>query len=380
MGVEIEFLQAEHGDCIFISYMNKNILIDTGTRNTYYEQNGKKKKDGALKKKISKLKSLGQKINLLVMSHVDNDHIGGVMKWLKMSPQEFKNMVSKVWFNSGKLIYEYLKFEGLIWSDKKYQMNLKDFNYQYNRFYDNSLEIIFSESSETSIQDGVTFEQKLEEYGIWDRKLIIAGEEYNEFNNITFKILSPTKETLISLLKKWHKEKPDSLTNGSKKLTIKEKQTEDYKKRLKSFNINKFKEDDTDHNGSSIAFILEIENKKFLFLADAFPSVICTSLEDLGSSSDNKLEVSFVKIAHHGSQKNTNMDLLKIIKSDKYIVSTNGQKYGHPNKITFSRLVKENPNSEIYLNYPKLKDKIFLKDDFEDYPNFKVYSTKDLKI
>ena len=379
MGIKIEFLQAEHGDCILISYMEKNILIDTGTRNIYYEQNGKNKKYGVLKKKISNLK-LGQKIDLLIMTHVDNDHIGGVMQWLKKSPKEFKNVIGKVWFNSGKLIHEYLKFEGLIWSDEKYEMKLKDFNYQYNRFYKNSLKMIFSESAKTSITDGVTFEHKLEEYGLWDRKLIIAGEEYNEFG-INFKILSPTKKTLISLLKKWHTEKPDSLTSGSKKLSVKEKQTEDYKELLKNFNIDKFKEDNTDHNGSSIAFILEIEDKKMLFLADAYPSVICDSLKKLGySSSDKKLEVEFVKIAHHGSQKNTSIDLLKMIKSDKYIVSTNGQKYGHPNKVIFARLVKQNPKCEIYLNYPKLKDKIFLEDDFKDYPSFKVCSTGDLKI
>ena len=118
-----------------------------------------------------------------------------------------------------------------------------------------------------------------------------------------------------------------------------------------------------------------------LFLADSFPSDICQSLEKLETISGEKLKVEFVKLSHHGSRENTNLKLLNLIDTNKYVISSNSQKHGHPNKVIFAMILKKDANSSIYFNYD-LKSKIFTNQDYIDYPKLKenIFSTKELNI
>lgn len=127
--------------------------------------------------------------------------------------------------------------------------------------------------------------------------------------------------------------------------------------------LNEFKEDDAVHNGSSIAFILEIEDKKMMFLGDAHPSVIVDSLKQLRYSKDRKLKIDLMKVSHHGSKANTSDELLDMIECDKFIISTDGSKHGLPNKETIARIVNKHEKCKIYFNYPKLIDDVFNEDE-----------------
>ncbi len=80
--ITIDFLKAYNGDAIHISYDSKNIIIDTGIGATYSSKRGNQPKQyGELKKIIDKLKEKKEKIDLLVITHWDDDHIGGILKW-----------------------------------------------------------------------------------------------------------------------------------------------------------------------------------------------------------------------------------------------------------------------------------------------------------
>ncbi|MTV91723.1 hypothetical protein, partial [Streptococcus pneumoniae] len=70
-------------------------------------------------------------------------------------------------------------------------------------------------------------------------------------------------------------------------------------------------------NGSSIAFIFEYEEKKILFGADAFPTVLLESLERL--SPDGNVSFDAVKVPHHGSKGNLNHSLLEKINCSNYL-------------------------------------------------------------
>ncbi|BAF71688.1 hypothetical protein [Sulfurovum sp. NBC37-1] len=122
---------------------------------------------------------------------------------------------------------------------------------------------------------------------------------------------------------------------------------------------NEFEEDKSLPNGSSIAFILEIGDKKILFLGDSHPSVIIDGLKELRYSNRNKLEIDFMKVSHHGSKANTSNELLEIIKCDKFIISTDGSKHGLPNKETLARIINKHSGCKIYFTYPDLIKKIF---------------------
>lgn len=348
--MKIKFLKALNGDAILISFkeneIKRNILIDGGMPATF-ERKGKngKLEYGELKEAVDKIRSDDEKIDLLILTHVDDDHIGGVLKWFEKDKEAHK-LIGKVWFNSGRLISEY---------------------FDEQEIAENLLEIP-DESTLTSIGQGVKFEDYIEEKGIWDRSIVVALE-YFEYLGIKFKILSPSPDKLKLLLGKWEKEKPESLDTSAEK--------NDYDLTLRQhIERDKFKEDTAIHNGSSIAFIMTLGKKNFVFLADAHPTVVADSLKAFGYSKEKPLKAELIKISHHGSKANNSIELLELIMTNKYVISTNGDKHAHPNKQFLARLASVNDNCEVYFNYPEQIEQIFSEDDYTDFPNFKPTSIK----
>ena len=110
--MKIKFLQAFNGDSIWISFtengINRNILIDGGTSTTYtYTDKNKKSRDGALKLLIESLKEKGEILDLVILTHIDDDHIDGFLKWFGKD-KEAIDYIKEVWFNSGRTIKKYL--------------------------------------------------------------------------------------------------------------------------------------------------------------------------------------------------------------------------------------------------------------------------------
>jgi beta-lactamase superfamily II metal-dependent hydrolase len=182
--MKVNILKVFNGDCIHISYKfnNKpiNIVIDSGPRKAYQKEEKERRPprktiiiDGEFKKLINRLKENKEIINLLIITHVDNDHIGGVLSWIE-SIEFNSSMIGKIWFNSGQLINEY--FNKNIENNNEIKLDLKSFD-----------------SVKTSIPDGVSFEKKIKEYKIWDREIIKAGDMYKKFG-ANFLILSPTEK------------------------------------------------------------------------------------------------------------------------------------------------------------------------------------------
>ena len=72
----IGMLPAEHGDSLWIEYGDtakpNRILIDCGTDATYRE----------IRKRLKKLKEKDRHFELLIITHIDGDHIAGALKLL----------------------------------------------------------------------------------------------------------------------------------------------------------------------------------------------------------------------------------------------------------------------------------------------------------
>ncbi|GAB4038618.1 ComEC/Rec2 family competence protein [Spirosoma gilvum] len=339
--MQVKIVKAENGDCLLISFFDsensqRNILIDGGTPNTY-QYKGKKGKiiDGELKKELNIIESKNQFIDLLILTHVDSDHIGGIIKWVE-SKNNFDKLVKKIWFNSGRLINEKFKEKPIIENDIK--LNIKT-------------------NTNTSIEEGQTFEEYIKTKNTWQEELISQGKEFN-FYDLKFQILTPSQVKLKSLLGKWEKEIPHLLT--SKK--------NDYEKTLKELiEKDKFSEDKSIHNGSSIAFILKKDCKNLLFLADAHPTDIIKGLKCFGYDKNNKIKAGLVKLSHHGSKKNTNQELLDCIEANLFIISSNGKIHNLPDKQCLARIINNKENSNLAFNYPEKIREIFTDDEFNSY-------------
>lgn len=347
--IKVNFLKANNGDSIHISYNNKNIIIDTGIGATYSSKPNGRKKNGELKSLIQELEDKNEKIDLLVITHWDDDHIGGVLKWFREDTESAKSLIKNIWFNSGTLINEH-------------------FNSQ--EASENIDEIDFNFDPKTSMRQGISFEKLILDNNISNTHVINTDANTNNIlDGVEFTILSPTDRELKKLLNLWEKSPYNPHTSSSN----------DYNESLTELLKNEFKEDNAIHNGSSIAFILKLEGKEMLFLGDAHPSVVLSSLIELGYSKENKLKIDFVKVSHHGSKANTSNELLELIECDKFIISTDNSKHGLPNKETFARIINKHENCKLYFNYPNLINKIFSDEELQS-DKFKALSISDFTL
>jgi len=359
--MDIKFLKANNGDCILISFLDsqqikRNILIDGGMPQTYY--NSATNEYGELYsiiEKIKKSKDGSEKLDLLILTHIDEDHIGGILTWLSMDV-DASNLIGKVWFNSGLTIAKYFEIK----ENEDLKISLNQVNV-----------------TETSVRQGKIFEQFIEQHGIWDKEIIKEDVTFN-FEGVTLEVLSPNEVLLNKLLKEHKKPIHKYFT---------ETRSNDWAKNIAEFideekKVNfKQSKDYSVTNGSSISFLLTFQKKSFLFLGDSHPEVILNYLNKKGfNKEEKKLEVEFVKISHHGSCKNTTKELLEVIDTSNYIISTSSEFHSHPDKRTLARIIDVNPKATIYFNYDEVRKEIFSKKDFEDFENFYAKNTSEYII
>lgn len=326
-------LPAYKGDAILVELDNDlktKILIDTGTKRTYV--------DGTIKKILN---TDGQ-IDLLILTHIDEDHIGGMIKYFADAKRK-ENTFKEIWFNSGKLVDEY---------------------FNLNRTEIPEIPILESKSKEMSVKQGISLEKELEKTKTWFQKLILTGDTFN-LEGAEIQILSPQIDTLKELLEVWEIEK-----SSQKKMSYKT----DYHKTIKEF--QKTIEEELEEKGSlanesSIAFLLNYLGKKILFGGDAFPSVICNSLKKLGFSPTNKIKLDLFKVSHHASKFAVSNELLEMIECKEFIISTNGHG-GLPSKECLSRIISYQDKPKLHFNYSNSTIKnIFFENELQS-ANFVV--------
>jgi metal-dependent hydrolase (beta-lactamase superfamily II) len=236
--MRIKFLKAGNGDSFLLSFkegeQNKNILIDSGVESTYYSTASNA--FGELKTEIDIIKEKDEVIDLLILSHIDDDHLGGLTEWFSRDKEAF-NFIKNTWFNSGKTIAEYLNEP----ENKNLRIGLKIFN-----------------NPQTGVSEAIEFENYLLKHKIWDKKIILQGDVVTD-HSVKMQILSPDKAQLIKLLKEYKKVTGDDVYTAPKE--------KDWKKNISDFIKEenedgfKFVQDNSTKNGSSISFILTIKKK-----------------------------------------------------------------------------------------------------------------------
>lgn len=339
-----KFLKAQNGDCTMIRYTDdsgtvRNIIIDSGLDATYFDP--ATNQFGDLKTEVDNIKACKENIDLLILTHIDNDHICGFLKLFEMDI-EIPKYIKNVWFNSGKLIAEKLNEE----ENKELNIKLQNPGTVF-----------------TGINEGIEFEDFLLKHGLWERDLILCGQ-VKQIYEAHFEILGPTIPQLRKLLKEYHDIKLDNVYTGS--------EGKDWSTDIDSFiqeekSTSSFSQDSSVKNGSSISFILTLKGKKFVFLGDSHPKPVFKQLTKIGHTTENPLAVEFLKVSHHGSKANTDSKLLSIFSTDHYLISTDSTGHGHPHKRTLSRILIRNPNAIFHFNYDHVRNGIFNKADREKY-------------
>lgn len=319
--MKVQFYQAECGDASSIRFLgndNKyhNVFIDSGYERTFRH---------VLENEIQNIVGNNETIDLWIISHIHDDHIGGVIKYIDtVKDGEYRDIVKQYFYNPPR-IYDF----------EKSAKNISEF---------------------VSIGQGDVFYEYLKS----NNKLL----DYDITNSIgpidlyglKLTILSPTHKKIDDLRSKYPFDSNKSLEREEdEKISeaVAPKQN-DYKTLINDFNLDKWKEDDSVENGSSISVLTEYNNKKILWLADSHPTDIVNSLKKLGFNQDNKIVCDWVKVTHHGSKGNNNDALYDLIECNNYLFSVNGEnKHNLPSKECIARILrnKQRPKSSNYNFY-----------------------------
>lgn len=347
--MKIKFLKAHKGDSIIISFIddigkNRNILIDGGVSGTYYDS--RYNRYGALKLELAKIRDAKEKVDLLILSHIDNDHIEGILKWFEID-KEAHSLIKQVWFNSGKSISEY---------------------YKESKNTDLKVTLDTYKSDKTGVKEALEFEKYLLDKEIWNKKIISKGYQL-EIYGAVITVLTPTELQLKKLVKEYKKKTGDNIYTGGKKdwhIDLKDCIALEEKDHFK------FSQDTSVKNGSSITVLFSFKEKNYLFLGDSHPKEVCDSLQELGHNKKCRLKVELFQISHHGSKANMNKELLEIINTQNYVISTDSSIHGHPHKSVLARIINVNPEATIHFNYEYVLNNVFTYNDRKDFPDFQT--------
>jgi beta-lactamase superfamily II metal-dependent hydrolase len=94
----------------------------------------------------------------------------------------------------------------------------------------------------------------------------------------------------------------------------------------------------TRSNKSSLAFVWEKGDKKILFLGDAKPSLVRKGLLHHYPTGPWPMAFEAIKVSHHGSHNNTTIGLMELVDSEHFFV-TGGEEGTRPSKAALGRIL-----------------------------------------
>lgn len=343
-----EFLPAFKGDCFLIHGGSDDepvlILIDGGPQGTYEQH---------LRPRLVELRderglddSEPLVIDLVVVSHVDDDHINGIIDLFQELFDDAKAgnqplfEVRGLWHNS---------FDEILGNDE-----VKTAAEQFGAA---SLAALVEESEDQDEQDaamllqsvsqGHTLRDLAGDQGLniplnegFDGLILTRNDEITEreIGGIKMTIVGPRRDELAELQEVHDKWLKDQKAKGNE---------------IKPGSMLQSLTDESAANLSSIVLLAERDGRKFLLTGDARSDFVMKGLEEIGLiEAGGTLEVEVVKMPHHGSDRNVDDDFLKRVTAPKYLFTGNGE-HGNPERETFRLLAEARPDAdmELYLTY-----------------------------
>jgi beta-lactamase superfamily II metal-dependent hydrolase len=303
----IEMLPALHGDALWIEYGEPEdlhrILIDGGPVPTYK----------ALMERLARAPGNERFFELIVLTHVDGDHVEGLVRLFADKPLAFT--VDRVMFNGWRQME---RSHGLLGALQGEFLSALLVNRATSAWDPDAEPWVVLKNGPLPSLD-------------------LPG-------GMKLTLLSPDVPKLQAMAKEWKKAvvkaglQPGDLeaawtTLAQRKKFLPKKGLLGASPDLDKLLQDQFKIDSAKANGSSFAFLAEFGGKAALLLGDAFPDVVAASIKRLlKARGQTKLKVDAVKVAHHGSKNNTNEELLALIECPTYLISTNGAQFKHPDK------------------------------------------------
>ncbi len=102
-----------------------------------------------------------------------------------------------------------------------------------------------------------------------------------------------------------------------------------------------FRSDTSVANRSSMAFLIEFEGRSTLVGGDAHASTLERSVRRLlDERGVDRLRLDAFVVPHNGSRGNLSRELLAVVAADRYLISTDGSRFRHPDAETIARIIE----------------------------------------
>jgi hypothetical protein len=244
----------------------------------------------------------------MVLSHIDNDHIIGLIDLLNEIKNQRENGIKelvnirRIWHNS---------FKNLLGLTEEPQNIISTFfRLQDHMKIKNISESIImkgfqqgTDLTDLAISLNIPINQGL-------GKTIFVEDKVTStrLKNINLHIFGPTKKNAEKLQKEWKDwftKKPQGRTTELALIQIL---------------------DNSVPNLSSIMFLAEMKNRKILFTGDGLGRDLIDQLSKNKMLDNNgKFYVDVLKVPHHGSERNTSLEFFKTVIAEYYVISANGR-------------------------------------------------------
>ncbi len=133
-------------------------------------------------------------------------------------------------------------------------------------------------------------------------------------------------------------------------------------------------------NLSSIVTIAESGGKTILLTGDALGSKITDALRDRGLASDAApLKVDVLKMPHHGSDRNVTPEFFRLIKADHYVFCGDGA-HGNPERATVDMLFAEQGAEHVTLHFTRQLSRIDAKRKSETEKHGDVWEPESMSL
>ena len=297
----LTMLPASEGDSLILSYganeaagSLRHVVIDGGRKKTWPH----------LQAELGKIAARGEAVELLLLSHIDADHIDGLLELAQT--QQLPLIPKAVWFNS----YDQLK--GLA------SGGLQPFGVR--------------------AADAYTLALKAKG---WPLNTEFGGKAIHvearpapfDFAGLRLTLVSPTTPKLRKMWNEWEEWRTTHATlqpMGKRAFPA----TLDVEALSGPSGT-----DGTAPNGSSIALIAEYAGRRVLLGADAHPDALVATLTPLVGA-DGKVALDLVKLPHHASRANVTRELVGLLDCHRFAISTSGAVFGHPDPEAIARVLK----------------------------------------
>lgn len=355
--LSLKMYPAKNGDAFLINANGNHLLVDGGFASTYTNY---------IAQDLAELSRQGNRISLVVCTHIDADHIGGLLAFFSANgcPDSRGIEVDAVWHNSLRSLSSEPQGPCMP-QDARVLESIK------RRGFPLATE---RAADPISVRQGSSLAKllRIERYhwndGDGSQCIDSRVAALDLPNAVQVKVLGPTVERLESLRTWWLREMKklgyrgvgeasDLVDDAYEMWCAHDSQSAAPCIRpiaaQKDLQLTKVYTADTSiANGSSIALLLTAGKASVLLLGDAWAEDMVAELKQRQTDGGIQL-FDAIKISHHGSNHNTSVELLAMVDAPCFLISTDGSRHGHPDFEVLAEIVDRPADFErrIYFNY-----------------------------